>query len=35
MYVLRESKPGETVTAVVVRDGERKSFEVTFGESTR
>lgn len=35
VYVLRESKPGQTVTAVVVRDGERKSFEVTFGESTR
>ncbi|HEX9731323.1 MAG TPA: M28 family peptidase [Thermoanaerobaculia bacterium] len=33
MFVLRQSKPGETVKAVVVRDGERVTLEVTFGES--
>jgi hypothetical protein len=35
MFVLRKSKPGETVTAVVERDGERVELEVTFGESRR
>ena len=35
MYVLRQSKPGETVKAVVVRDGERVTLEVTFGVSRR
>lgn len=33
MFVLRKSKPGETVTAVVERDGERVELEVTFGKS--
>lgn len=33
MFVLRKSKPGETVTAVVERSGERVELEVTFGES--
>ena len=34
MYVLNASKPGETVTAVVLRDGkEVPSLEVTFQES--
>ena len=31
VFVLRQHKPGETVTAVVVRDGEPRSLEVTFG----
>lgn len=35
MYVLQKSKPGETVTAVVERDGERLSLPVTFGKSSR
>jgi len=33
MFVLRQSKPGETTTAVVERDGERVELEVTFGQS--
>ena len=35
MYVLNASKPGETSTAVVQRDGKPLSFPVTFQESTR
>jgi Tol biopolymer transport system component len=35
MYVLNASKPGETTTAVVVRDGKEMKLEVTFQESTR
>jgi S1-C subfamily serine protease len=35
VYVLRQAKPGETVNAVVLRDGERIEMEVTFGESSR
>ena len=35
VYVLRQAKPGETVKAVVLRDGERIEMQVTFGESTR
>jgi S1-C subfamily serine protease len=35
VYILREAKPGETATAAVLRDGERLTVEVTFGESTR
>ncbi|RMH20252.1 MAG: M28 family peptidase [Acidobacteria bacterium] len=35
MYVLRQSKPGQTVTAVVERDGRRLELEVTFGSSSR
>jgi len=35
MFVLRKSKPGETVKAVVERDGERVELEVTFGENRR
>jgi Tol biopolymer transport system component len=35
VYVLRQAKPGETVEAVVLRDGERIEMEVTFGESRR
>jgi Tol biopolymer transport system component len=35
MYVLQRSKPGEKSTAVVVRDGERVTVEVTFGSSRR
>ena len=31
VFVLRQHKPGETVKAVVVRDGEEVSLEVTFG----
>jgi hypothetical protein len=35
MYVLQRSKPGETTSAVVERDGQRLSLEVTFGKSAR
>lgn len=35
MYVLQRSKPGETTTAVVERDGQRVTVEVTFGTSRR
>ncbi|MBI4816925.1 MAG: M20/M25/M40 family metallo-hydrolase [Deltaproteobacteria bacterium] len=35
MFVLEASKPGETVTAVVLRNGARVSLEVTFQESKR
>ncbi|NMO19650.1 M20/M25/M40 family metallo-hydrolase [Pyxidicoccus fallax] len=35
MFVLNASKPGETVTAVVVRDGKEVPLEVTFQESRR
>jgi len=35
MYVLNTSKPGETVTAVVLRDGKELQLEVTFQESKR
>ena len=31
MYVLQRAKPGEKTTAVVVRDGQKLSLEVTFG----
>jgi Tol biopolymer transport system component len=35
MFVLRQSKPGETVAAVVERKGERVQLEVTFGQRAR
>ena len=35
MYVLNESKPGETVKAVVLRDGKPVELETTFQESQR
>jgi Tol biopolymer transport system component len=35
MFVLNASKPGETVPAVVVRDGKEIKLEVTFQESRR
>jgi hypothetical protein len=35
MYALNASKPGETVTAVVVRDGHEVSLQVTFQEGSR
>ncbi len=35
MYVLQRAKPGEKATAVVVRDGQKVSLEVTFGGSKR
>lgn len=35
MYVLNSSKPGETVTVAVLRDGKRVELPVTFQESTR
>ncbi len=35
MYVLNASKPGETVTAVVLRDGKEVRLDVTFQESKR
>ena len=35
MFVLNASKPGETVPAVVVRDGREMKLEVTFQEATR
>jgi Tol biopolymer transport system component len=35
MFVLQRSKPGETVTVVVEREGSKVSLQVTFGKSTR
>ena len=35
MYVLRESKPGETVRFVAERGDDRIEGDVTFGQSTR
>ncbi len=35
MYVLQRSKPGEKTTAVVERDGQRVTLDVTFGASSR
>jgi hypothetical protein len=35
MFVLNASKPGETTTAVVEREGKTVTLEVTFQESTR
>ena len=35
VYILRDVKPGETATAVVIREGERVAVEVTFDESRR
>lgn len=35
MFVLNSSKPGETVPAVVLRDGKEVKLEVTFQESQR
>ncbi|WP_224249909.1 M20/M25/M40 family metallo-hydrolase [Hyalangium gracile] len=35
MFVLNSSKPGETVSAVVVREGKEVQLEVTFQESKR
>lgn len=35
MFVLMQAKPGETVTAVVVRDGKRVELETTFQEGKR
>src|SRR4029079_4036147 len=35
MFVLNASKPGETVPAVVVRDGKDVKLEVTFQEGRR
>ena len=35
MFVLRQSKPGQTVTAVVERGEERVELEITFGQSVR
>jgi Tol biopolymer transport system component len=35
MYVLQASKPGETVTAVALRDGKEVPLEVTFQEGRR
>lgn len=35
MFVLRQSKPGETTTAVVERGGERLTVEITFGSTSR
>lgn len=35
MYVLRRAQPGETVVAVVDREGQRLALDVTFGQSQR
>jgi len=35
MYALNASKPGETVTATVVRDGKELRLTATFQESKR
>jgi S1-C subfamily serine protease len=34
-YVLRTVKPGQTATAVVLRDGQRVKVSVTFDQSRR
>ena len=35
MYALNASKPGQTVTAVVLRDGREVQLAVTFQEGRR
>jgi S1-C subfamily serine protease len=35
MFVLMQAKPGETVTAVILRDGQRMELETTFQEGRR
>ena len=35
MFALNASKPGETVTAVVLRDGKELRLSVTFEEGRR
>ncbi|WNG39580.1 PDZ domain-containing protein [Archangium violaceum] len=35
MYALNAAKPGETVTAVVLRDGKEVKLQVTYQESKR
>jgi S1-C subfamily serine protease len=35
MYVLNASKPGESVTAVVLRDGKEVKLETTFQEAKK
>jgi S1-C subfamily serine protease len=35
MFALRASKPGETVKAIVLRDGKRVELSVTFQKSTQ
>jgi S1-C subfamily serine protease len=35
MFVLMQAKPGETVTAVVIRDGKETKLEATFQEGRR
>jgi S1-C subfamily serine protease len=35
MFVLMQAKPGETVTAVVLRDGQRVELLTTFQEGRR
>ena len=35
MYVLERAKPGEKATAVVVRDGQQVSLDVTLGRRVR
>ncbi len=35
MYVLNASKPGETVTARIVRDGRELRVQVTFQQGRR
>jgi S1-C subfamily serine protease len=35
MYVLNESKPGQTVTVIVLRDGKQVKLEATFQEAKR
>jgi S1-C subfamily serine protease len=35
MFVLNSSKPGETVPAVVLREGKEVKLEVTFQEGHR
>jgi S1-C subfamily serine protease len=35
MFVLMQARPGETVTAAIMRDGKRMELEVTFQEGRR
>jgi S1-C subfamily serine protease len=35
VYLVKETRPGDTVTMTVLRDGEERSIEVTLGERPR
>jgi S1-C subfamily serine protease len=35
MFVLQQARPGETVTAIVLREGKELALETTFQEGRR